>query len=359
MSRRRAGGGGGCFGRLLLLLTLASLVAMALLFVRYRDFQDSPATPDGDPLTFTVPQGAGPAKVVARLTAEGRLLHSPFWPLLIREHGTAACIRHGAYSLPAGTTALGFLRALCAGGRAASSQLTVPEGWTRFHLAAAMDEAALGERGEILRQTGPDADAALRTFDGALRDSAEGLLFPDTYDVVAGQQGLPLLLRMRERFDGVWSDEATPERLAALNRDFGVTPYEVLIVASLVEREARVASERPRIARVFYNRIARRMRMQSDPTCTYSADHFDTPPTAALCRDPSNRYSTYLLPGLPPTPIAAVGRSSLHAALEPAPEPELLYFVAAADGTGRHRFAATLDEHNRNVRDYLQRSRTP
>lgn len=359
MSRRRGGSSGGCLGRLILLFAVACLLAAAVGFLRYRDFCNSPATPDGDPLTFTVPPGASPSTVVNELTAEGRLLHSPFWPLLIREEGTASCIRRGDHQLPAGASARTFLHILCDDGASDRDTLTIPEGWTRFHLARAMHEAGLGQRNELLAATGSTGETELRTFDGALRDSAEGLLFPDTYDISPDQPHLPLLRRMREKFDAVWSEEATAERLAAVKSQFNVTPYEVLIVASLVEREARVESERPRIARVFYNRLKRRMRMQSDPTCTYSAEHFDSPPTAALCRDPASRFSTYLLPALPPTPIAAVGRSSLRAALQPAAEPDLLYFVAAADGTGAHRFAASLDEHNRNVRDYIQRSRKP
>ena len=78
-----------------------------------------------------------------------------------------------------------------------------------------------------------------------------------------------------------------------------------------------------------------------------------------MCRDKESRFSTYLLPSLPPTPIAAIGRSSLRAALNPSGEPDIFYFVAIADGSNRHRFAATLDDHNRNVRDYIDRSRQP
>lgn len=359
MSRRAAGGGGGCLGRLLLLLLFALLIAGGLGFLRYRDFQDGPATPDGDALDFTVPAGATPGAVIAKLSAEGRIRHSPFWPLLIREHGTAGCIRRGNHTLPADASALAFLRTLCSDGAGTRETLTIPEGWTRFHLARAMAAAGLGQRDELLRATGKEGDAALRTFDGALRDSAEGLLFPDTYDISPDQPHLPLLTRMRERFDTVWAEEATPEALAALQQRYGVTPYEILTLASLVEREAQVADERPKIARVFYNRIAARMRMQSDPTCTYGPTNFDKPPTATMCRDRNSRFSTYLLPGLPPTPIAAIGRSSLRAALHPADDPTILYFVAIADGSGRHRFAANLDDHNRNVRDYIDRSKQP
>ena len=349
----------GCFGRLLLLLLFALLVGGAALFLRYQSFQEAPATPDGDPITFTVDAGATPASVIGKLSAEGRLRHSAFWQILIREHQTTRCIKRGEHTLASNASSLDFLRLLCTNGASKGDTFTVPEGWTRFHLARAMEQARLGSRDNLVRATGNDGDAALRTFDGALRDSTEGLLFPDTYAISLDQPRKTLITRMRQRFDDVWAEEATPERLADLKERYGVTPYEILILASLVEREAIVADERPRIAQVFYNRIKTRMRIQSDPTCAYGPATFDKQPTAAMCRDKASRFSTYLLPGLPPTPIAAIGRSSLRAALNPSGESDIFYFVAIADGSNRHRFAATLDEHNRNVRHYINRSRQP
>lgn len=359
MTARASRPRGGCFGRLLLLLLCALLVAGAALFLRYQSFQEAPATPDGDPITFTVDAGATPASVIGKLSAEGRLRHSPFWPLLIREHQTARCIKRGEHTLASNASALDLLRLLCTKGASKGDTFTVPEGWTRFHLARAMEQVRLGSRDNLVRATGNDGDAALRTFDGTLRDSAEGLLFPDTYAISPDQPGKTLITRMRQRFDDVWAEEATPERLAELKARYGLSPYEIVTLASLVEREAIVEDERPRIAQVFYNRIKARMRMQSDPTCTYGPTTFDKQPTAAMCRDKASRLSTYLLPGLPPTPIAAIGRSSLRAALNPSDESNIFYFVAIADGSNRHRFAATLDEHNRNVRDYIDRSRQP
>ena len=359
MSARASRPRGGCFGRLLLLLLFALLIAGAALFLRYQSFQEALATPDGDPITFTVDAGATPASVISKLSAEGRLRHSDFWPLLIREHQTTRCIKRGEHTLASNASSLDFLRLLCTNGASKGDTFTVPEGWTRFHLARAMEQAHLGSRDNLVRATGNDGDAALRTFDGALRDSAEGLLFPDTYAISPDQPRKTLITRMRQRFDDVWAEEATPNRLADLKERYGLSPYEIVILASLVEREAMVADERPRIAQVFYNRIKTHMRIQSDPTCTYGPATFDKQPTAAMCRDKESRFSTYLLPSLPPTPIAAIGRSSLRAALNPSGEPDIFYFVAIADGSNRHRFAATLDDHNRNVRDYIDRSRQP
>jgi UPF0755 protein len=359
MSARASRPRSGCFGRLLLLLLCALLIAGAALFLRYQRFQEAPATPDGDPITFTVDAGATPAFVISKLNADGRLRRSAFWPLLIREHQTARCIKRGEHTLASNASSLDFLRLLCTNGGSKGDTFTVPEGWTRFHLARAMAAAGMGRTGDLTRATGNEGEAALRTFDGVLRDSAEGLLFPDTYAISPDQPRKTLITRMRNRFDEVWAEEATPERLADLKKRYGVTPYDILTLASLVEREAIVADERPRIAQVFYNRIITRMRMQSDPTCAYGPTTFDKQPTATMCRDKASRFSTYLLPGLPPTPIAAVGRSSLRAALNPSGESDIFYFVAIADGSHRHRFAATLDDHNRNVRDYIDRSRQP
>jgi UPF0755 protein len=162
-----------------------------------------------------------------------------------------------------------------------------------------------------------------------------------------------VLERLVERTQAVHSE---------LRANAGEGPYtaaeldwsEVIVLASLVEREAAVAEERSRIARVFINRLLRGMPMQSDPTCTYSEDTYNERPTRALCRDAQSRYSTYVIPRLPPTPIASPGRAAIQAVLSPSDDADLLYFVSMEDGTGRHAFAATLDEHNANVRRYLR-----
>jgi UPF0755 protein len=128
------------------------------------------------------------------------------------------------------------------------------------------------------------------------------------------------------------------------------SPYDALIMASLVEKETAVASERERIAGVFVRRLAKKMRLQTDPTIIYGLGaQFDGNLRSRHLKDSSNRYNTYRHHGLPPTPIALVGREAIHAALHPA-EGEALYFVARGDGS--HHFSTTLDEHNRAVRKY-------
>jgi UPF0755 protein len=342
-----------------LVLTLA-VGAAAVGAARWSAFMASDVVPGDLPRSVTVERGASPASVIRSLTASGMVSDSPLWRWAIRLERTGACLQRGRHELPGDATPRELLRALCGPGMPESVRLTLPEGWTLWELADAAEALGLGGRGEILALAGVGDGVSpepLRTFAGALRPTAEALLFADTYEVPVGERPDTWMPRLRARFDEVWSEVATAARLAALQARYGVDAWDVLIVASLVEREAKVAEERPRIARVFYNRLAARMPMQSDPTCTYGAATYAKVPTPALCRDPMNPYSTYRIPRLPPTPIGAVGRSSLLAALEPADEPGLLYFVAMQDGSGRHAFAKSYDEHRRNIETYLKRPR--
>jgi UPF0755 protein len=139
----------------------------------------------------------------------------------------------------------------------------------------------------------------------------------------------------------------------ALRARYGVTARDVITLASLVEKEAADRAEGPRIAGVFYNRLAAGMRLQTDPTLVYHPDRFGAKPTPAHRRDRSNPYNTYAFDGLPPGPICNPGPAALRAALQPERH-DLLYFVARRDGSGRHAFARTYAEHRGNVQRFLR-----
>lgn len=175
--------------------------------------------------------------------------------------------------------------------------------------------------------------------------SPEGWLFPETYHYTAGTLATRLLevahQRMVRELDNIWQ-----QRQAALPLQ---SPYEALILASIIEKETGLASERPEIAAVFINRLKKRMRLQTDPTVIYGigAD-FDGNLTRKLLHHPTD-YNTYVIRGLPPTPIAMPGAAAIIAAVKPAHSP-YLYFVSKGDGS--HKFSQTLAEHNRAVRKY-------
>lgn len=176
----------------------------------------------------------------------------------------------------------------------------------------------------------------------------EGSLAPDSYDVEKGADRAALVTRMEEAQTRILA-ALWPERDADLPYD---SPEQALIMASIVEKETAVASERPRVASVFVNRMRAGMRLQTDPTVIYGITRGEGALGRGLRQSELRRttpYNTYVIDGLPPTPIANPGRDSIAAALHPE-ETDFLYFVA--DGTGGHVFARTLDEHNRNVENW-------
>jgi UPF0755 protein len=196
-------------------------------------------------------------------------------------------------------------------------------------------------------------DAAIMAALGTPGVHPEGQLFPDTYRFPKGTSDIELLRIAHDalvtRLDAAWQQRDSDIVLE--------TPYEALVLASIIEKETALPSERPLISGVFQQRLRRRMRLQTDPTVIYGlGPSYD----GNLRRQDLERdtpYNTYTRFGLPPTPIALVGAAALEAAVKPAPS-EALYFVATGRGDGSHRFSATLEEHERAVSDYLRQLRS-
>ncbi|MEC7569928.1 MAG: endolytic transglycosylase MltG, partial [Pseudomonadota bacterium] len=181
--------------------------------------------------------------------------------------------------------------------------------------------------------------------------SPEGLFLPETYLIQSGDTDLDVLVRARAAMQNALMDawSARTENLPLTE------PYEALILASIVEKETGVASERPEIAGVFTRRLALRMRLQTDPTVIYGlGTEFDGNLTRRHLRDDNNQFNTYRIAGLPPTPIALPGKEAIVASLNPK-DGEALYFVAKGDGS--HAFSRTLSEHEENVRRYQLKRR--
>ena len=178
----------------------------------------------------------------------------------------------------------------------------------------------------------------------------EGRFFPDTYSFPRRTTGLDVLARALQRMDQVLAEE-WEGRAPGLPLK---TPYEALILASIIEKETGLAAERPQIAGVFVRRLNQGMRLQTDPTVIYGMGERFAGNIRRTDLQEATPYNTYLIRGLPPTPIALPGRAAIHAALHPAAG-EDLYFVARGDGG--HVFSATLDQHNQAVRDFQLRQR--
>jgi UPF0755 protein len=305
-----------------LLLGLAALLLLGggVAALAFRDF--SAPGPLAAPAQLAVPRGG--TESIATLLAEKGVIASPrrfalaAW--LTREQGP---LRAGEFVFPAGASlrdVLGVLRE----GRMVQRRLTIAEGLTARQVAALIDraEGLAGETPAI----------------------AEGGLLPETYGYALGDTRASLVRRAAAAMDAAlaeaWASRAEGLPLAS--------PREVLILASIVERETGVAAERPQVASVFINRLRRGMMLQSDPTVAYVAGQ-GLPLERAITRadlDAAHPFNTYRIRGLPPAPIAMPGREAIRAVTRP-DTTEYLFFVA--DGTGGHAFSRTLEEHNRNV----------
>ena len=294
------------------------------------------------PVTFDVPQGASLRTVAGELEKQGLMQRPRTWLRHATAEGFATKIQAGEYRLMPGTSPAMLLDQFVAGDVVLHS-VTLPEGWT-FRQGLAAIQAHPQVSVELRGLT----DAALLARLGLQDKNPEGLFFPDTYRFPRGTSDRELLLQAHARLDHEL-------QAAWATREEGLpfaTPYEALILASLVEKETAAADERPLIAGVFVNRLRRGMRLQTDPTVIYGlGDKFDGNLRRRDLLD-DTPYNTYTRAGLPPTPIALPGRAALEAAVRPE-HTGALYFVATGLGDGRHFFAESLVAHNSNVSRHI------
>jgi UPF0755 protein len=320
-------------------LLLGAAAAAVWLWQDYQGFRKSPLHFPGEGLVYTLPVGGTIASVARDLEGEGILPKPLYLHLLARHEGKARGLKAGEYSIPVGITPLELLD-LLASGRVIQYPLTLVEGWNFGQVLDALKAS------DTIVHTLEDLDSAgIMTRLGRPGMHPEGQFLPDTYHFPRGAEDLQVLRRAMEAMDRLlaeqWQGRAPELPLES--------PYQALILASIIEKETGVAGERPQIAGVFVRRLRRGMKLQTDPTVIYGlGEAFDgNIRRADLKRD--TPYNTYTRKGLPPTPIAMPGRDALHAALHPA-DGDGLYFVARGDGS--HQFSATLAEHNRAVREY-------
>jgi len=296
------------------------------------------------PYAFSVRSGATLRAVAHELTAAGVLPADWTLVLLGRLVAVDRTIKAGNYELPAGTT-LATLLAKLSQGDATQTSLTIVEGWTVRDL-----REALRANAEITQTASDVADPDLMRVLGATETQAEGWFFPDTYFFASGASDVSILARahrtMQQRLNAAWAARASGLPFTS--------PYEALILASIVEKETGRGADRPLIASVLINRLQRGMRLQADPTVIYGLGaRFDGNLTKRDL-DTDTAYNTYTRDGLPPTPIALPGQASLDAVLHPPPTP-YLYYVSRGDGSSE--FSANLPDHNRAVAKYQKNGR--
>ena len=331
---------------LLVLLAMGAVAAAgAAIYWRHSSTVMQAAGPHREPLELQVRPGASVRTVLAELDARGALADRRAVELQLRLRGWPQ-VKSGRYDIAAGASPAEILRQL-EEGRVVLESLTIVEGWTFADMRKVIE--AHPQLKITLR--GKDT-AELMSAIGHAGEHPEGRFFPDTYRFAAGTTDRELLTlayrKMAEALDTAWSARAPGLPLA--------TAYEALTLASIVEKETGLASERPRIAGVFVTRLRRNMRLQTDPTVIYGIG----PSYDGNIRERDLRtdtpYNTYTRSGLPPTPIALPSREAIEAVAHPL-ETGDIFFVATGNGDGSHVFSATLEAHNAAVARYLARLR--
>lgn len=286
-------------------------------------YAPGPPARSGDATVVTLPSGAGVSTIAARLKQAGVIRSIDLFKAAATLTGADRRLRAGEYEVQDKASLRQVLKLLTEG-RVVRHFVTIPEGWSS---AQAVD---------IL-----NAEAVLT---GTVEVPAEGSLWPETYEVLRGETRASVMARMQqamtENLESLWASRSPATVVTS--------PEEALILASIVEKETALAHERPRVAAVFSNRIRLGMRLESDPTIIYGITR-GRPLGRGIRRSElaaDTGYNTYVIAGLPPTPIANPGREAIAAVLNP-PRYDDLFFVA--DGSGGHAFARTYEEHLANV----------
>jgi UPF0755 protein len=294
-----------------------------------------------------IPATLGVLRIARHLAEQGVIRSQLVFVGLTVVRGTARSLKAGEYEVPQGAPLLTVLQ-LLETGRVKPHLLVLSEGFTIRDLARLVEAEGIAPAGDVARVAGSPHMAWTL---GIESDSLEGYLFPDTYQVTKGMRVEEILSRMVLRF----RDRAGTAEVVARARQRGLSLHQLVTLASIVEKEAALAAERPIIARVFLNRLQRDMPLQADPTVAYALAKEGRPPTREDLQV-DHPFNTYRNRGLPPGPIGSPGRSAIEAVLEPANVP-YLYFVAIDDRA--HHFSTTLEEHNQAVARYRQyRART-
>jgi len=316
---------------LLLVLTACAWLAWGLM---------SPVTPPGQKFVL-LRSGLTTHRIAAELKYAGVIRNERaflIWHYLHHKRSLKA----GEYLFERPATIIDIHRRL-ERGDIYTHTVVVPEGFTMFDIAGAIEQSGLGSREDFLKVAQSDTDLIKDLAPQAT--SLEGYLFPDTYEFTRTQSMREIATLMVHHF-----------RQVANTIGLTTDVHPTVTMASIVEKETAAPAERPLVASVYYNRLTKRMALDADPSVIYAellaktysgAQHHDDMQT-------KSPYNTYRCPGLPPGPIANPGRGSLEAAMHPASS-NFLYFVS--DGNGQHRFARSLEEHNQNVNAYRRAMR--
>jgi len=353
------------------LIALAGLAAVAAIVVGgawwWINQQVAGVPGEGDPVEFVVEEGATASSIGSELAEQDVIRNALAFRFVARQRGVDASFVAGAYELETGMSVDEVLEALGEGPMEPDRvRVTIPEGLTVAQTLSRLEENtpfSVDEYRSVLEAARADREGGPLTMPEWVPSFSEfaddvqifeGLLYPKTYefdpDEITPEAVLQAMLNEVE----VAMASAPPSAVQAAE-DAGITRYDALIIASLVEREARVGGEWAEIAAVIRNRIDEGMLLQIDATLLYAAGDPEGGPSS-VNTEVESPYNTYQNPGLPPTPIAGARPEAIRAVFQPA-ESDFLYYVVAPECDGSHRFAETLDEHNQNVAAYREADR--
>ncbi|OQK15688.1 hypothetical protein AU255_15855 [Methyloprofundus sedimenti] len=331
--------------RSLAILLLCLSVALAWAWQDYQIFIAQPIVSQ-EPVIIDIEKGSSFRSIIQLLDSQIGFqrpeIDKLWFKVLARQQGLINQLKAGEYLLDVGMTPYEFL-ILLSSGKTLQHSITIPEGWTFKQIR----QALVADKNLMLTLTGiSDADILKKI--GSDYTQPEGLFFPDTYIFTKHTTDLVILQQAYQKMQQVLSEQWS-------NKSAGLplkNVYEALILASIVEKETAVPSERPAIAGVFIRRLNKGMRLQTDPTVIYGMGESYQGNISKKDLQTFTPYNTYRIKGLPPTPIAMPGMEAINAVLHPA-EGKSLYFVANGDGS--HVFSATLLEHNRAVNTFQRK----
>lgn len=337
------------------LVAMTAVVAAGVVGYWYTG-QVNPAGDPGDPITFTVNDTDTLQTVSERLEDMGLVERAWVFRYYVEHHGGLE-LTPGYFRLRPFDHMGNLMRALRTPPSETYTKVTFPEGYTYEKMAARLADKVPRLSTALFGAAATDGSVTSKYLPDGVTN-LEGLLFPDTYQVSNGESEEQVVQRMVALFERVGGQVGLDDE-ALLG---GRSAYDIIIIASIIEREAKVPEDRAKIAKVIYNRLYLGMPLQVDATLYYQQD--ESRPFSEL-KELDTPYNTYLYTGLPPTPISNPGRASLEAALNPAANPSqgdpictslpegtpclYLYYVIA-DTDGRHAFAATIEQHEENVR---------
>jgi len=324
--------------KILVLLTAALLIAATHIYITlYAPPSDVPEV-----RIVLVERGSSFSMVAEKLEKAGVIRSADSFSFAARLLGAYRKVKAGEYEFTTGMAPLEVIDYLVKG-RVKKYMVTVPEGFGIKEIAASLEAAGLVQK-DIF--TARALDPALARALGVEGPTLEGYLFPDTYAFNKGMSADELIARMAERFRKVFAEFEFDAQSS------GMSMRKIITLASIIEKETGAPAERPLISAVFHNRLKKGIKLQSDPTVIYGIPAFDgnIKRKHLAMKSP---YNTYVIPGLPPGPIASPGKEAIAAALRPA-KADYLYFVSRNDGT--HQFSKSLREHNNAVNQFQRNS---